>query len=162
MTRLIRWTALAAVLAFGTAGRATAAVTDTPANTVTSLTVRPGTGKAEVSIAIDGTVDVLDFTLDNPRRIVVDLQGATLGMPLGLYDKVSRGGITNVRIAQYKAGVVRVVLDLDGAHEYRVVRTEHDVRISVDGPDAFAAWHLGTPKNTVGIGAAMANSFGLI
>ena len=149
MTRLIRWTALAAVLAFGTAGRASAAVTDTPANTVTSLTVRPGSGKAEVSIAIDGTVDVLDFTLDNPRRIVVDLQGATLGMPLGLYDKVSRGGITNVRVAQYKAGVVRVVLDLDGAHEYRVVRTEHDVKISVDGPDAFTAWHLGTPKNTI-------------
>lgn len=149
MTRRIRWTALAAVLAFGIAGRASAAVTDTPANTVTSLTVRPGSGKAEVSIAIDGTVDVLDFTLDNPRRIVVDLQGATLGMPLGLYDKVSRGGITNVRIAQYKAGVVRVVLDLDGAHEYRVVRTEHDVKISVDGPDAFAAWHLGAPKNTV-------------
>jgi type IV pilus assembly protein PilQ len=136
-------------LAAGIAARASADGTDTPANTVTSLSVTPGSGKAEVSVAIDGTVTVLDFTLENPRRIVVDLQGATLGMPLGLYDKISRGGITNVRVAQYKAGTVRVVLDLDGPHEYTVVRTEHDVKISVDGPSAFNAWYLGKAKNVV-------------
>ena len=75
MTRLIRWTALAAVLAFGTAGRATAAVTDTPANTVTPLTVRPGTGKAEVSSALDATGDGLQSTLDTTPTTVVQPRG---------------------------------------------------------------------------------------
>ena len=32
-----------------------------------------------------------------------------------MYDKVSRAGITNVRLAQYKPDVVRLVLELDAA-----------------------------------------------
>ena len=147
MTRVRHIAALSAaclLIALG-APRADAEPTvrnDAPGS-ITAVSVTPGTGRAEVVIAVEGPIDLFDFTLESPRRIVVDLRGATLGVPARLYDKVSRGGITNVRLAQYKPGVVRVVLDLDGDHEYTVVRGEKDVRISVAGPDRFATWSLG-------------------
>jgi type IV pilus assembly protein PilQ len=158
MTRVWKGAAAAAVLLLATvSGRASAAAIrhGPPANTVTALSVVPGSGRADVVIAIDGATDVLDFTLPGPR-IVVDLRGASLGVPLRLYDKVTRGGITNVRMAQYKPDVVRIVLDLDVAREYTVVRGEHDIRISVNGPDTFAAWHVGKPA-TATVGALSVN-----
>jgi type IV pilus assembly protein PilQ len=133
----------AAVLSIGAGSAAAASVEHHGAPSVTALSILPAGGRADVVIAIEGAVEVVDFTLDNPRRVVVDLRGATLGMPARLYDKISRAGITNLRVAQYKPDVVRVVLDLDGPREYTVVRGDHDVRISVNGADSFAAWHAG-------------------
>src|SRR5690349_8306174 len=74
---------------------------------VTAVSVVPATGRAEIVVAVDSAVDVQDFTLSSPSRIVLDLSGATLSMPPRFYDKVSRGGVKNVRYAQYKADVVR-------------------------------------------------------
>ncbi|MCC7194238.1 MAG: AMIN domain-containing protein [Gemmatimonadaceae bacterium] len=107
---------------------------------VTALSVVPATGRADVIIAVQGDVDVMDFALDNGRRVVVDIKGATLGIPAKMYDKVSRAGIANVRFAQFSAEVVRVVLELDEARAYTVVHGEQDVRVSVSGPSEFAAW----------------------
>ncbi len=148
MKRVWRSAALAAMLSMPFTGRtadAAAVGRETPpAGAVTSLSVVPAAGHADVVIAVDGpSIEIIDFTLESPHRVVVDLKGATLGMSARLYDKVSRGGITNVRMAQWKPDIVRVVLDLDGPHEYTTVRGEHDVKISVNGPSDFAAWRIG-------------------
>ncbi len=156
MERLLRSAALAAGVFLSvpsTSGVAYAAVDGRelpPAGAVTALSVVPGSGHADVVIAVEGpSIEIIDFVLESPRRIVVDLKGATLGMPARLYDKVSRGGITNVRMAQWKPDIVRVVLDLDGAREYTVVREDHDVRVSVAGPVDFAAWRIGGSRGAV-------------
>ncbi|MBI2406881.1 MAG: AMIN domain-containing protein [Gemmatimonadetes bacterium] len=143
MRRVFQLAAIAAALTVGARSATAASETPRAPSSVTALSVVPAAGRAEVVVAIDGAVDVVDFTLSNPRRIVVDFRGATLSMPPRFYDKVSRGGITNVRVAQTKADIVRLVLDLDGPREYSVVRGEREVRIAVSGPDQFAAWHLG-------------------
>jgi type IV pilus assembly protein PilQ len=148
MKRLWRSAALAAMISVpftGSTAVAAAVGPETPpAGSVTALSVMPAAGHADVVIAVEGqSVEIIDFVLESPRRIVVDLKGATLGMPARLYDKVSRGGITNIRMAQWKPEIVRVVLDLDGPREYTVVRGEHDVRVSVNGPGEFAAWKVG-------------------
>src|SRR6478672_7234262 len=83
---------------------------------VRSVSVVPATGRAEVVIGVDAAVDVQDFTLDSPARVVVDLKGATLDMRYRTYDKVSRGGITNVRYAQFRPDIVRVVIEMDAKH----------------------------------------------
>ncbi|HLA91574.1 MAG TPA: secretin N-terminal domain-containing protein [Gemmatimonadaceae bacterium] len=134
----------------GAGGQGPSAPREAPAGgAVTALSVVPGTGRADVVIAVDGPVGVMDFTLEAPHRIVLDLKGATLGMPASLYDKVSRGGITNIRFAQYRAEWVRVVLELDTPREYTVVRGEHDVKVSVSGSDAFAPWRTGSLAKTM-------------
>ncbi|MEO8193830.1 MAG: AMIN domain-containing protein [Gemmatimonadales bacterium] len=108
---------------------------------VRSVSVVPGAGKAEIVIGIDASVDVDDFALESPYRVVVDLKGAVLGMN-PRYDRLARGGVTNVRAAQFKPNVVRVVIELDAAHSYEVVRKDGEVRVTVDGGAAsFAAWY---------------------
>jgi type IV pilus assembly protein PilQ len=103
------------------------------AATVHSLSVVPSSGKTEVVIGVNAAVEVQDFTLDAPARVVVDLNGATLDMSHRGYDKVSRGGIINIRYSQYRPNIVRVVIELDAKHPYEVTRTNDEVRVSVTG-----------------------------
>jgi type IV pilus assembly protein PilQ len=112
------------------------------AATVHSVSVVPSSGKTEVVIGVNAAVDVQDFTLDSPARVVVDLNGATLDMRYRTYDKVSRGGITNVRYAQYRPNIVRVVIELDQQHPYEVKRTNGEVRVSVTGGKTadYSSW----------------------
>jgi type IV pilus assembly protein PilQ len=150
------WT-LAAVTAAMLAGRApakalgvtagrSAAAPDEGAPRVTAVTgvsVVPSTGRAEVVIDVDSSATVQDFVIEStPYRVVLDFTGAKLGVTPRFYDRVARGGVTNVRYAQYRPGIVRVVIELDGPHEYTMTRGGHDVRVAIDGGDAlFTAWH---------------------
>ena len=121
------------------------------AATVRSLSVVPSSGKTEVVIGINAAVDVQDFTLDAPARVVVDLKGATLQMSHRSYDKESRGGIINVRYSQYRADIVRIVIEMDSKHPYEVTRTDHEVRVSVTGGKTtdYTSWTAGRKTNYV-------------
>jgi type IV pilus assembly protein PilQ len=112
---------------------------------VTSLSVVPSSGRAELVIGVAGGVEVSDFTLRSPDRIVLDLGGASLGMAARTYDHVERGGIRDVRYSQYKKGTVRVVIYLDGPRNYELSRESGEVRVSVttDAAASFAGWHIG-------------------
>jgi type IV pilus assembly protein PilQ len=112
---------------------------------VTSLSIIPASGKAEVVIGVAGGLEVRDFTLRSPDRIVLDLAGASLGMSAHGYDRVSRGGISDVKYSQFRKGTVRVVVYLDGPRSYQISRTEGEVRVAVTVPAGaqFAAWHIG-------------------
>jgi type IV pilus assembly protein PilQ len=103
------------------------------AASVHTVSVVPASGKTEVVIGVNAAVEVRDFTLSSPHRVVLDIQGATLDMSGRRYDKVSRGGITNVRYSQFKTGVVRVVIELDAVHPYEVKRADGEVRVAISG-----------------------------
>ncbi|MEP6729319.1 MAG: AMIN domain-containing protein [bacterium] len=112
---------------------------------VTSLSIVPSSGKAELVIGVAGGLEVRDFTLRSPDRIVLDLSGASLGLGSSGYDHVSRGGISDVRFSNFRKNTVRVVLYLDGPRSYQVSRTDGEVRVAVTVPAGaqFAAWHIG-------------------
>src|SRR5688572_24696673 len=154
MRRVCTLAALTAFALVASAGRASAAHADGMGGTtgdsgtvamgsVTSVSIVPTSGRAEVVVSVNGDVALQDFMLAGPHRVVLDITGARLGMTASMYDRIARGGITNIRLAQYKSNVVRIVLDLDGPREYSVVRAEKDVRISLETDDTFAAWHSG-------------------
>jgi type IV pilus assembly protein PilQ len=116
---------------------------------VSALSVVPGDGRAEVVIALTGPVKVADFTIVAPDRIVLDLTGARLN-PLGrAYDRRIRGGIRNVRVAQYSPTIVRVVLDLDAKRTYSVSQTDSEVRVAVNGGGQFAAWSTSNDRSVL-------------
>jgi type IV pilus assembly protein PilQ len=98
---------------------------------VTAIRVEAGAAGTDVVLALDGDVSVSDFRLTDPHRIVVDLRGAEMRSGVA-YDRVARGGVTNVRLAQYAASVVRVVVDLDRERGYRIVRGVGELRIAVE------------------------------
>ena len=111
---------------------------------VTSLSVVPASGRAEVVIGVAGGVEISDFTLRSPDRIVLDVTGASLGLGSRGYDHVARGGIQDVRYSQYRKNTVRVVIYLDGPRNYEVNKDDGEVRIAVTTDAAsFSGWHIG-------------------
>jgi type IV pilus assembly protein PilQ len=112
---------------------------------VRGVSVLPAAGKVEIVIDLQGAAVVQDFTLANPARLVIDLQGARLTAPAALYDGQNRGGVRNVRYAQFKPDVVRVVIDLDALKDYQVERAPGQVRVRIGTErTSFAAWSSST------------------
>ncbi|HEX8946473.1 MAG TPA: AMIN domain-containing protein [Gemmatimonadaceae bacterium] len=150
-----RTLASAMLAAFGAISGRPAALSaiETPNDaTVTSLSVVPatGAGHADVVIRVDGTIAYKHFILSRPDKIVVDISGATLGLPAGdSYDGVPRGGITRIRYSQFTKSVVRVVLTLDAPHDYTVSQNKGEVHVSVDGAGAkFSPWQVTSASKT--------------
>jgi len=110
---------------------------------VTGVSVLPAPGRAEVVINVRGAVQVRDFMLHAPDRLVVDVVGATLSARGALYDGVNRGGVVNLRYSQFRPDVVRIVLDLDGVKNYKLARANDEVRVSFGSEKEFAAWSSG-------------------
>jgi type IV pilus assembly protein PilQ len=112
------------------------------AATVHSVSVVPSSGKTEVVIGVNAAVDVQNFTLDAPARVVVDLKGATLAMAQHSYDKVSRGGVVNVRYSQFRPNIVRVVIEMGAKQTYEVKRSDSEVRVVFSGgkTEDYSAW----------------------
>ena len=110
--------------------------------TVHSLSVVPSSGKTEVVIGVNAAVDVQNFTLEAPARVVVDLKGASLAMAQRSYDRISRGGITNIRYSQFRPNVVRIVIDLDAKRQYDVKQSDTEVRVTFSGGKTteYSSW----------------------
>ncbi len=112
---------------------------------VKGVSVLPAAGRVEIVIDLQGAALVQDFTLSNPARLVIDLQGTRLTAPVALYDGQNRGGVRNVRYAQFKPDVVRVVIDLDALKDYQIERAAGQVRVRIGTErTAFAAWSSST------------------
>ena len=116
---------------------------------VRGVSVLPAAGKVEIVIDLQGAALVQDFTLSNPARLVIDLQGTRLTAPVALYDGQNRGGVRNVRYAQFKPDVVRVVIDLDALKDYQIERAAGQVRVRIGTErTGFAAWSSNTVART--------------
>jgi type IV pilus assembly protein PilQ len=142
MTRVL--TCALAVALMGLASPARADVSDP--GSVTGVSVVSAPGRAEVVIAISGAVQLKDFILKDPARLVVDLTGVTIdARSLGMYDGVNRGGVLNVRTGQYSAQTVRVVVELDAVKEYTIDQNANEIRISFGAERPFLAWSSAAP-----------------
>jgi type IV pilus assembly protein PilQ len=143
MTRFYRlMVATAAIFGVTSAARA-----DGPASgEVTGVSVQAAPGRADVIINVRGAVEVRDFMLQSPNRLVLDVMGARLkGNPISDYDGVKRGGVLNLRFGQFKPDVVRIVLDLDRAMDYHVERVADAIRVSFGTDESFLAWSSNDP-----------------
>jgi len=146
MTRVYRLM-LATAAFFGVSSGARA---DGPASgEVTGVSVQAAPGRADVVINVRGAVEVRDFMLESPDRLVLDVVGARLkGNPANLYDGVKRGGVLNLRYSQFQRDVVRIVLELDRARDYHVERGNGLIRVSFGTDQSFLAWSSNEPART--------------
>ena len=143
MTRLYRLM-LATAAVFGVPS---AALADGPASgEVTGVSVQASPGRADIVINVRGAVEVRDFMLEGPDRLVLDVMGARLkGNTSSLYDGVKRGGVLNLRYSQFQRDVVRIVLELDHAKDYHVERGTDAIRVSFGTDQSFLAWSSNDP-----------------
>jgi len=135
------------LLALLTAAPAPAAATPSgpPTADVMAVKVVPTAGRTEVVIDVRrGDVQVSDFLLSSPNRLVLDLSPARLVAPVLRYDGVNRGGIRNVRFGQFRSDTVRIVLDLDSAVDYQISQDSAGVHVMLATGGSFDAWPVGS------------------
>ncbi len=108
---------------------------------VTELSIVPAAGRTEVVIRVDANVETRDFMMDD-GRLVIDFDGAeTRG---ARWDRINRGGVRALRVAQFQPGVARVVIELGAPVDYRVERDADAVRVSFPNRAGdFAPWSSG-------------------
>jgi type IV pilus assembly protein PilQ len=111
---------------------------------VTGVSVLSAPGRAQVVVNLRGAVQVRDFMLNAPDRLVLDVVGATLTSAGGTYDGIKRAGVVNLRYSQFRPDVVRIVVHLDGVKDYQVDRGAEEVRVSFAADQKFAAWSSAT------------------
>ena len=108
---------------------------------VTAVSLAPAAGKAELVIAVKGAVDVRDFVLASPDRLVLDVVGARLSEAApAAYDGMVRGGVLNLRYSQFRPDIVRIVVDLDGPKAYEVTRQGESIKVAFGADQRFQAW----------------------
>jgi len=150
MSPVFRAVLAAAVLAVAAPAALPAAP---PAGELTAVRIVSAPGRVDFVMQVQGAVKVTDFYLADPDRLVLDVAGATLrNGAVKLYDGVKRGGITNVRYAQFKPGVVRIVLDLEAPRPYSIEQNGDQIRVSFTGEAAgFQGWasDAGQPTRVV-------------
>ena len=129
-------------------GVTSAAHADGPASgEVTGVSVQASPGRADVLINVRGAVEVRDFMLESPSRLVLDVVGAKLkGNPVAMYDGVKRGGLVNLRYSQFEPNVVRIVLHLDRPLDYHVERVADAIRVSFGTDQSFLGWSSNDPQ----------------
>jgi type IV pilus assembly protein PilQ len=113
---------------------------------VTAVSVLPSPGKAEIVINVRGAVDVKDFVLQEPTRLVVDVMGAQLSGTGATYDGVNRAGILDVRYSQFRPDVVRVVVHLSDLKDYHLDKQGDAIRVSFGAERSFLAWSSTGPS----------------
>ena len=145
MTRMLKF-ALAAV---ALATVASPAYADPPAGgEVTGISLVSSPGRAAIVISVRGAIEVRDFVLYQPARLVIDVVGARLQPGArSLYDGVNRGGVKNVRASQFDRETVRIVLEMDGLKEYRLERTGDAIHVSFGSDRDFLTWSSAAPAD---------------
>lgn len=97
-------------------------------------------GYTTVEVSLSGQASYNSFTLSDPSRLVLDVEGAVLRSrpdPIPIND----GVVDRIRVAQFNPSVVRVVFDLSRPTSYTIVQTE-------DRPDVI---QVSFPRRVTGV-----------
>ncbi len=100
---------------------------------VTALKTWNTDKSARIVVTLDGTVAFDAARITSPDRIYFDLHKAKISAGFGKkpFD-VKEGLLKSVRIGQNKEGVVRLVLDVNGARDYNAMLLGNPYRLVID------------------------------
>jgi type IV pilus assembly protein PilQ len=143
MLRSLSWALLPMLLGTGFHPGRTA-----PEAQVSSLRLSSTAGTARLTIAVDRGVTVHPSRLQAPDRLVLDMEPALVGDELSAYDGQHRGNVADIRVRQFKANVVRIIVEFDRMPDYKLEQSP-DGTVTVSFADkAFETWGAST-RSTV-------------
>ena len=100
---------------------------------VKQITTSSSADRTRVIIDLDDTVEYSSGRIRNPDRIFFDLRAARLTPEVARANLAVEGDLlSGVRVAQNHAGVVRVVLQVNGVQEYGASLLKYPVRLVID------------------------------
>lgn len=119
---------------------------------VTEVSIHPTASATEIVVAVDGTIEYRDFTMEGPNRLVVDLFGARHELPSEEFLGINRGGVMSLRTSQYREDVVRLTLELTALVPYDITVENGRLRIHMENPTGRAAtWNSNQAAGVPGL-----------
>jgi type IV pilus assembly protein PilQ len=113
---------------------------------LTSISLRPGTGGAELTIALSGWAAFTDWGLEDPARVVLDIEGARHLLAQSRY-VVDRGGVAAVHAIQLAPDVVRIVVELERNSPYETSRVPEGILLRLRAhTGSFDDWSTASPE----------------
>ncbi len=103
---------------------------------------------SRVVVDVERKVEYSVGRLDSPARLFLDLQNTRVTPPAGKTLPVGDPMVQQIRLAQYKTGVARIVLDLTSPANYEISELTNPYRLVIDvhgGGQAVAAGNS-TPR----------------
>ncbi|WP_419167388.1 secretin N-terminal domain-containing protein [Candidatus Palauibacter sp.] len=95
----------------------------------------------EITVVVGGEVTARHLMIQDPPRLILDLEGAVLGLGRDRYEGIGRGGVIRMRSSQFQPDIVRIVFDLALDLDHDVVTDPGAVRVTFPnrGPP-FPPW----------------------
>ncbi len=128
------WTGLA--LGLGAPGHGFPEHEASDPGTLREMQVLPGSDLegplVEVVLAVDGNVQVRDFTMEGPDRLVVDLLGTKSALAAESFPNLNLGGVRGIRARQYADDIVRVEIELLAPVGYAITPGSGFIRVSIE------------------------------
>jgi len=98
----------------------------------------------EVTIELEDSVQYVSGRISNPDRIYFDLHAARLSPSVARGNvRVSGNLLSKIRVAQNQAGVVRVVLDVNGVQDYAASLLKKPTRLVIE---LYSTGHVTKPE----------------
>jgi type IV pilus assembly protein PilQ len=119
--------------------------TVSPTGRVEEVRISPSGNETEITVLTNGEVEVRDFILRDPARLILDVHGAVSELPRGTFEGIGRGGVVRLRSSQLQEDVVRLVFDLARPAEYRTDGEAGRFTVLFQNPGgAFEPWSSGS------------------
>jgi len=116
-----------------------------PAGRVQEVRISPSGDETEIAVITYGDVEVRDFILRDPARLILDVHGAVNELPEGTFEGIGRGGIVRLRSSQFRDDVVRLVFDLARPANYHTTDDGGHYTVRFANPGAtFEPWSSGS------------------
>lgn len=114
------------------------------ARSVKSIGASRRDGEVEVRISGDGELQYKAFRLDNPARLVIDLDGVKNAVTKSTVP-VDDDVVKRVRVAQFQPTVARVVVDLTRKTEWEIHPAGDEIRVTFPGATTVARKTIEVP-----------------
>ena len=112
-----------------------------PVGRVEEVRISPVGDETEIAVITNGDVEVRDFVLRDPARLILDVHGAVTELPEGTFEGIGRGGIIRLRSRQFREDVVRLVFDLARPAAYQTVDGDGRFTVRFANPGVvFEPW----------------------
>ena len=112
-----------------------------PAGRVQEVRISPSGDETEIAVIKNGDVEIRDFILRDPARLILDVHGAVNELPEGTFEGIGRGGIVRLRSSQFRDDVVRLVFDLARPATYQTADDGERYTVRFANPGgSFEPW----------------------
>ncbi len=112
-----------------------------PTGRVQEVRISPNGDETEIAVITNGDVEIRDFNLRDPARLILDVHGAVNELPEGTFEGIGRGGVVRLRSSQFRDDVVRLVFDLARPANYHTANDGERFTVGFTNPGGdFEPW----------------------